>query len=382
MAINIESKLPNTGTSIFSTMSALANKHKAINLSQGFPDFPIDSKLKAFVMEALANNQVQYAPMPGRLDLRQAISNKITKQHGVSIDPVSEITITAGATQAIYTVIATVVNEGDEVILFDPAYDCYDPAIRVHKGIPVPINLVHPSYTIDWVQVRSKVNSNTRLIIVNNPHNPCGSVWVKSDLENLTSLLTDFPNLLVLSDEVYEHIQFTDQHQSVLKSEFIRKRSFVTYSFGKTLHATGWKLGYCIAPANFTAEFRKLHQYMVFCANNTIQYAVAKYLNLSDEWRNLKSLFQNKRDLFLNHLADSRFIALPCNGTYFCVLDYSNISSKSDIEFAKELTIKYGVAVIPISPFYQDNTDNKTIRICFAKQDETLINAAKLLCEI
>lgn len=378
----IKSKLPEVGTTIFSVMSALANEHNAINLSQGFPDFQIDGRLKGYVEEALTENQVQYAPMPGRLDLREAISIKLQKQHGVFINPNSEITITAGATQAIYTVISTVIHEADEVILFDPAYDCYAPTVRVNKGIPIHLKLKHPTYTIDWDEVRDNVNEKTKLIITNNPHNPCGSVWTSEDVVQLENLLSDFPNLMVLSDEVYEHIQFNGEHQSLLKSERLRSRSFITYSFGKTLHVTGWKLGYCIAPEHYTNEFRKVHQYLVFCANNTIQYAVAKYLSVNDPWTAVMPTFKRKRDLFLNGIAGSKFKALPCDGTYFCLLDYSEISDMTDVEFAKKMTIEYGVAVIPVSVFYQDKSDYKVVRICFAKQDETLIKAAEKLCRI
>ena len=376
------SKLPKVGTTIFSVMSALANEHEAVNLSQGFPDFPIDDRLKAYVIEGLDQNQVQYAPMPGRLDLRVAISDKLKQQHGIEVDFNTEITITAGATQAIYTAITAVINEGDEVMLFDPAYDCYDPTIRVNKGIPIHLKLVHPTYHINWDEVRNKVTEKTKLIITNNPHNPCGSVWTADDIVELEKLVQDNPQLMVLSDEVYEHIQFNDDHQSVLKSEVLRERSFVTYSFSKSMHVTGWKLGYCVAPELYTKEFRKIHQYLVFCANNTMQFAVAKYLNAGESWKEVMPMYRSKKELFLDRIKASRFKPLACSGTYFCLLDYSEISSLSDVEFAKELTVKHGVAVIPVSVFYQDQTDQKVIRICFAKQDETLIKAAELLCKI
>lgn len=376
------SKLPNEGASIFSTMSALALKHNAVNLSQGFPDFPMDERLKEFVLEAMDANQVQYAPMAGRLDLRLAIAARLEQQHGTRFNPETEITVTAGATQAIYTVISTVVRAGDEVILFDPAYDCYDPAIRLNGGKPVHLKLTYPFFAIDWLNVRENITKKTRLIVVNNPHNPSGAVWSKEDLVALEQILIDFPNVMVLSDEVYEHIQFGSVHQSVLKSALLRERSFVTYSFGKTLHVTGWKLGYCIAPEKYMVEFRKIHQFMVFCANNTIQYAVCKFLNLSNTYADIAPFFERKRDLFLQQIETSRFKVLPCKGTYFCLLDYSAISSKPDTQFAIEITEKYGVAVIPTSVFYHDKTDHKVIRICFAKQDETLIKAAAALCRI
>jgi len=378
----IESKLPAVGTTIFSVMSALAAKHDAVNLSQGFPDFQIDPILKEKVIEALDQNQVQYAPMPGRSDLREAIADQLKKQHDIAVDPQTEITITAGATQAIYTVISTIINSADEVILFDPAYDCYDPAIRVNKGIPIHLNLEFPSFQINWEKVNTVCNERTKLIIVNNPHNPSGAVWNENDLRQLERLVEQHPQLIVLSDEVYEHIQFEGQHQSVLRSELLRSRSFVTYSFGKSLHVTGWKVGYCIAPPSFTAEFRKIHQYLVFCVNNTMQYAIARYIEKGNFSEQIRTLYAQKKTLFLERIKQSRFIPLPCNGTYFCLLDYSQISDLNDVDFAKKLTLEFGIAVIPISVFYQDQSDHKVVRICFAKEDQTLIKAAELLCKI
>ncbi len=378
----MKSKLPDIGTTIFSVMSALANEHNAVNLSQGFPDFPIDERLRSFVDEALEKNQVQYAPMPGRMDLREAIDGEILTRRAVNIDANSEITITSGATQAIYTIISAIIHPGDEVVLFDPAYDCYNPAIRINKGVPVHLKLEHPTYAINWDEVRRNTNEKTRLIIVNNPHNPTGAVWTNEDIKYLENLVRDFPNLLVLSDEVYEHIQFDGNHQSILNSPILRERSFVTYSFGKSLHVTGWKLGFCIAPKELMVEFRKVHQYLVFSANSSMQYAIAKFLNLGGEWKKISPMFKRKRDLFLSAIETSRFKILPCNGTYFCLLDYSEISDLPDVDFAKEMTIKYGVAVIPVSVFYKDHTDHKVIRVCFAKQDETLLKAADLICKI
>ena len=376
-----KSKLPNAGNSIFSEMSALANQHQAINLSQGFPDFQLNPRLAEAVKTALNNNDVQYAPMPGRMDLRLAIAQKMLKRHKVDIDPVEEVTITAGATQAIYTTFATLIQAGDEVIILDPSYDCYDPGVRVHGGIPIHVNLTFPNYTIDWDVLRKRITDKTKMLIVNNPHNPTGSVLTIKDIHEMEALMDDFPNLYILSDEVYEHIQYDGEHQSVLKSEKLRKRSFVVYSFGKSMHVTGWKLGYCIAPSAYMKEFRKIHQYMVFCANNTMQSAVANFL-LEEDWKNVQEMFQRKKDIFLKAIASSRFKPLPCEGTYFCLLDYHAISTIRDVEFAKQLTEEYGVAVIPVSVFYEDQTDNHVIRVCFAKEDETLTNAAKLLCKI
>lgn len=378
----MQSKLPHTGTTIFSVMSALAAEHKAINLSQGFPDFPISDELKNLVKIALDENQVQYAPMPGRLDLRNQISNLTTAKHGFTPDPETEITITAGATQAIFTAIACLIQPGDEVIMFDPAYDCYDPSVLVFGAKPVHLKLRFPDFSVDWNELDKKINSKTRVLIFNNPHNPAGSVWTPEDLIQLEKILIKHKHLFVISDEVYEYIQFEGTHQSVLKNELIRSRSFVMYSFGKTLHVTGWKLGYCIAPAELTKEFRKIHQFNVFCVNNTMQYAVSKYLEHKPDLGGISSFYQKKRDLFLNAISQSRFKPLKCSGTYFCLLDFSALSQTADLDFAKSLTTDFGVAAIPVSVFYQDKTDQSILRFCFAKQDETLLNAAERLCKI
>ncbi|MGV6860748.1 MAG: methionine aminotransferase [Putridiphycobacter sp.] len=378
----IESKLPNIGTTIFTVMSKLANDVGAINLSQGFPNFKIDEKLKQYVKEALDHDEVQYAPMPGRLDLRESIANKIKIQHQIQVDPVDEITITAGATQAIYTIFAAVLNPKDEVILFDPAYDCYDPSIVLQGAIPVHLELKHPNYTIDWDEVMTTITPKTKMIVINNPHNPTGAVLSKSDILALETIIERHPNLLILSDEVYEHIQFEGKHQSVLLSDKLRHNSFVTYSFGKTFHVTGWKLGYCVAPKSLTDEFRKVHQFNVFCVNNTIQYAISKYMDNTPSWREVMPFYQAKRDLFLKAMSGSKLKPLNCHGTYFCLFDYSEISTENDVDFAKRLTKEIGVATIPTSVFYKAKTDHKVIRVCFAKTDETLLDAAKLLSGI
>lgn len=378
----MQSKLPQTGTTIFTVMSALAGETGAINLSQGFPNFSIDDKLKNYLVEGLKLDHVQYAPMPGRLDLRQEISKKIELQHDVKINPETEITITAGATQAIFTAIAALVQSGDEVILFDPAYDCYDPTIRLFAGIPVHLKLSFPDYKTNWAELEKTISRKTKLLIFNNPHNPTGAIWDEEDLKSLEKIILKFPHLYIISDEVYEHLQYSGQHQSILKSEILRSRSFVTYSFGKTFHVTGWKIGYCIAPPIFTNEFRKVHQFNVFCVNNTMQYALSRYLALHDEWINLSSFYQSKRDLFQNAMKGSKFNPLPCSGTYFCLYDYSAISSEPDRDFAIRLTKEFGVATIPVSVFYEDFSDNHVIRICFAKTDHLLLNAAEKLCKI
>ncbi len=380
--MTIDSKLPNIETSIFSVISALANAEKAINLSQGFPDFPIDMALKKKVIEALAAEQVQYAPMPGRLDLRQNIAQKLMAQHGVEIDPDREITITAGATQAIYSAFTALISAGDEVILFDPAYDCYDPSIQLQGGIPIHIELDFPTYSIPWDKVKAKLNSNTKLIVINNPQNPTGAVLTAEDMAELEAIVLAHPNLIILSDEVYEHMQYEGEHASVLKYPNLYKNSIITYSFGKTFHVTGWKLGYAVAPPHLTTELRKSHQFQVFCANNTMQYAISEYLKMPNSWQSVKDFYAQKRALFLKEMAGSKLKAIPCNGTYFMLFDYLAISDEADVDFCKRLTRTHKIATIPVSVFYAKKTDHKVIRICFAKQDETLIKAAHILKQL
>jgi len=380
--ITMKSKLPKVETSIFTVMSQLANECGAINLSQGFPNFKINEQLKDFVKEGLDKEEVQYAPMTGRQDLRDAISEKIKEQHTINVNSNTEITITAGATQAIYTIFSAMLHSGDEVILFDPAYDCYDPSIRLQGAVPIHLELQHPSYSINWNEVKKSITSKTRMIVINNPHNPAGSVLDATDIIELEKIIESNPTIYVLSDEVYEHIQYEGEHQSVLKSKTLRERSFVTYSFGKTFHVTGWKLGYCVAPKLLTEEFRKVHQFNVFCVNNTMQYAVAKFMTETDSWRDVMPFYKQKRDLFLNLMATSRLKPLACDGTYFALFDYSKISDENDVDFAKRITKEIGVAIIPTSVFYKNKTDHKVVRICFAKTEETLRSAAELLCKI
>ncbi len=380
--IAIKSKLPSVETTIFSQMSALANRYDAINLSQGFPGFEVDKKLTSLVTKYLNEGKNQYAPMPGILELRVTLSNYFNRQYGVNINPETEITITAGATQAIYNTISAVVNEGDEVILFSPAYDCYAPAIEVHGGTPVFVPLQHPNYSIDWEMVKQKINSKTKLIMINSPHNPTGSLLRKKNLLALEKLVTG-TDILILSDEVYEHITFDgEKHESVLKYPELKKRSMVTYSFGKSLHVTGWKTGFCSGPDWWMKEFRKIHQYTVFSCNSPMQYAINEYIVKHNPFENTSQLYERKRDLFLAAIKDSRFKVIPCKGTYFQLLDYSDISDMNDVEFAKKLTIEHGIASIPISVFYPDKEDNKVLRFCFAKEDDLLIKAGQLLCTI
>ncbi len=377
--INRDSKLPFVGTSIFTEMSSLANSEKAINLSQGFPDFSIDIELKKKVIEALAAEQVQYAPMAGRLDLRMEIANKMRIQHGILFNSETDITITSGATQAIYSIITAFVKKGDEVIVFDPAYDCYDPSIQMNGGTPVHLELKFPTYGVDWDEVEKAITGKTKMIIINNPHNPSGAVLDKSDLESLEKILLANPDVLLLSDEVYEHMQFDGSHESVLKHKNIYNQTIATYSFGKTFHVTGWKLGYAVAPKHLTDEIRKVHQFQVFAANNTMQYAIASFLKKASNWQGVSEFYQRKRDLFLKEMEGSNLKPLPCKGTYFMLFDYSSVSDENDVDFARRITTENKVATIPVSVFYDSKTDHKVIRICFAKQDKTLINAAKIL---
>lgn len=378
----INSKLPEVGTTIFSKMSALANTHNAINLSQGFPGFEVDSTLTSLVSKYLEAGKNQYAPMPGILELRVTLCTHYSKLHDCEINPETEITITAGATQAIYNTISAVVNEGDEVILFSPAYDCYAPAIEVHGGKPVFIPLQHPDYSINWQMVRKSVNARTKMIMINSPHNPTGSLLAKSDLQQLEEI-TNGTEIIVISDEVYEHITFDGKkHESVLSYPELKKRSMVVYSFGKSLHVTGWKLGFCIGPDWLMSEFRKIHQYTVFSCNAPMQYAINDYILSHNPFANTSEFYERKRDLFLASIKDSRFKIIPCKGTYFQLLDYSEITEMNDVEFAEKLTIEHGIASIPISVFYPDLEDNKVLRFCFAKEDDLLIKAGKLLCTI
>ncbi|MEM9679131.1 MAG: methionine aminotransferase [Bacteroidota bacterium] len=380
--MNFSSKLPNVGTTIFTVMSALSNTHKAINLSQGFPNFNSDPKLIDLVSKAMSKGHNQYAPMAGLIELREAISKKIDSLYNTSYDPETEITVTAGATQAIYTIISAFVSKGDEVIIFKPAYDCYQPAIEVNGGKTISIQLSAPNYSVDWEYVKTKISSKTRMIIINSPHNPSGTVWSKDDMLALEGL-TKGTNIIVLSDEVYEHLIFDgEQHQSACLFPDLKTRIFITASFGKTFHNTGWKVGYCCAPEALMNEFRKVHQFNVFSVHHPTQKGIADYLKNPNTYLELPHFFQKKRDLFLDLISGSRFKITPSQGTYFQVLDYSDITDEYDVDFAKRLTIDYGIASIPLSVFNDNHQDDKVLRFCFAKTDETLVEAAKILNNI
>ena len=376
------SKLPNLETTIFSVMSALAHKHRAINLSQGFPDFKGDQKLIDLVSANMNAGYNYYAPMPGVFKLREAIAKKYDTLYSSTYNPENEITVTAGATQAIYTAITAFIRPGDEVIVFRPAYDCYIPSIELNGGKAVSIQLHKPTYTIDWDEVNSAINNNTKMMIINTPHNPSGTLFSREDMLQLQKLTTN-TSIIVLSDEVYEHIIFDDeQHQSVCLFPDLKSRSFITASFGKTFHNTGWKIGYCCAPKELMDEFVKVHQFNVFSVNHPIQLALAEYLEEPNHYLELSGLFQEKRDLFLNLIKDSRFTFTPSKGTYFQALDYSNISDESDYDLAIRLTKENGIASIPISVFNHNKLDEKMLRFCFAKTDDTLKRGAEILCNI
>ncbi len=378
----IRSKLSRMGDSIFAVMSKLATEHNALNLSQGFPDFDISAELIARVHDYMKRGFNQYAPMTGVYALRKAISEKVKKDHDILYDPDREINITAGATQALYTAIAAFVKDDDEVIVFDPAYDAYAPAVRVNGGTVKHAQMEMPDYRINWDSVARMITSRTRMIIINTPHNPTGAVLEAQDLLRLQRL-TDKTDIVVLSDEVYEHLIFDGkQHESVCRYPELAKRSLVVGSFGKTFHATGWKIGYVLAPENLMNEFRKVHQWVVFAVNTPIQMAMATYLQDERTYTTLPAFYQQKRDLFLSLIKDSRFRVIPSHGTYFQCLDYSAVSDEPDFDFARRLTVEHKLAAIPLSSFFKDGRDDKILRFCFAKKEETLKKAAEILCRI
>ncbi len=379
---SFQSKLPEVPTSIFSVMSALAHKENALNLSQGFPDFESDKNLINMVHKAMVNGKNQYAPMPGIFSLRQAISNKMEHLYGVSYNPETEITITAGATQAIFTAIAATVKKDDEVLIFKPAYDCYEPTIQLFGGKAIAVQLDPESFIIDWKLVKSLITDKTRMIIVNTPHNPSGRILTAIDMLQLENILKD-TNILLLSDEVYEHIIFDGElHQTAALYPVLAERAFITASFGKTFHNTGWKIGYCLAPKELMAEFRKVHQFNVFSVNHPTQVALAEYLKTPSNYLNLNNFYEQKRDLFLSLIKDTRFEFTPSKGTYFQLLNFKNITDESDYDFAIRLTKEQKIASVPISVFNENGLDTKVLRFCFAKTDETIKKAAEILCNI
>ena len=379
---NISGKQSGTDTSIFAVMSKLAGENNAINLSQGFPDFSISEALTSRVHHYMKSGFNQYAPMPGVEALRKAISEKIRNAHQIIYDHNTEINITAGATQALYTSIATFIKEEDEVIIFEPAYDSYAPTVRIHGGVVKLAQMILPDYHIDWEQVRKMISGRTRMIIINSPHNPTGAVLRRNDLLQLEKL-TAKTDIIVLSDEVYEHLIYDGlEHESVCRYPELARRSLVVGSFGKTFHATGWKVGYVAAPENLMSELRKVHQWVVFAVNTPIQLAIADFLTDEINFNGLPAFFQQKRDLFIELIKTSRFKPIHSYGTYFQCLDYSSISTEPDVDFAKRLTREMKIASIPLSPFFMNGRDDKILRFCFAKKEETLQQAAEILCRI
>ncbi len=381
--MGFKSKLPHTGTTIFTVMSALAKEVGAINLSQGYPDFDCDEALKSLVGKYMAKGMNQYAPMRGVNELLDATGSKIESSYGLSLDAREEITVTSGAAEGIFSAITTIVHPGDEVLVIDPAYDLYKPAIEINGGKLVVYSLRAPDYEIDWLQVGKLVTPRTKAIVINTPHNPIGRIMSGEDMSALQDLVVS-NGLYLVSDEVYEHLVFDGfRHESALRYQRLFERSFVAFSFGKTFHATGWRIGYCVAPAALTAEFRKVHQFNVFSVNTPTQYALAEYLSDPQHYLSLPDFFQEKRDFLQEALADSRFTPLKSRGTYFQLYDYSQISDKNDVEFSREMTTRYGVAAIPPSVFYSKPDENeRIIRLCFGKTKETLARAAERLCKI
>lgn len=376
------SRLPKVGTTIFTVMSKLAQENQAINLSQGFPDFETDPKLIEAVHKAMKAGHNQYAPMQGLISLRETIALKTKKAYGTEYDPETEITITSGGTEAIYSAIAAFVREGDEVLIFTPAYDCYEPAVILSGGKTISVELQFPDFSINWKEVKKLVNRRTRMIIINTPHNPSGSVLKKSDLKELEKI-TKNTDIIVLSDEVYEHIIFDkENHQSVCLFPGLAERSMIVYSFGKMFHITGWKMGYTLGPANLMTEFRKAHQFIVFSSNMPAQVAFHEYMKEESHYLELGNFYQEKRDYFIKGLKGSRFSFTPAAGTYFQLLDYSKISQEKDTDFAVKLTKENKIASIPVSVFYNREVDNKVLRFCFAKKKETLDKALEILQKV
>ncbi|PXX27762.1 methionine aminotransferase [Arenibacter sp. ARW7G5Y1] len=378
----IFSKLPNVRTTIFTTMGQLAQKHEAINLSQGFPNFEPDPTLIDLVSQAMKQGYNQYAPMAGVMELREGISKKLEQLYGRRYNPDNEITVTIGATQAIFTIITAFIGHGDEVMVIKPAYDCYEPAIEVNGGIPVFVQLSNTDFKVDWQEFRSKITSKTKMVIINTPHNPSGTIFSKEDMLQLQQSL-DKTDIIVISDEVYEHIIFDGLvHESASKFDGLASRTFVCGSFGKTFHITGWKMGYCAGPAELMHEFRKTHQFNVFSADHAVQKALASYLKEPQHYLGLNQFYQEKRNLFLEGLSSSRFKIKPSQGTYFQLVDYSGISQEPDEVFAERLVTEHRIASIPISGFNTKGIDKHLVRFCFAKTNETLEKATEILCKL
>jgi methionine aminotransferase len=379
--LRFDSKLPDVGTTIFTVMSRRALEEGALNIGQGFPDYPIDPRLARCLVDVVGEGRDQYAPMEGVTELREQISAKLHGSYGLRFDPHSEITVTCGGTEALYDAIQAVVGPGDEAIIFDPAYDAYEPAVRLAGARCVRIALAPPAFRFDWDRVRRSLSDRTRLIIINSPHNPSCTVADRDALDALAALIRDRP-ITLLADEVYEHVLYDGRrHASVLAHPELRERSFAVFSFGKTLHATGWRIGYCVAPAPLTRELRKVHQFNTFSIVSPLQYAVARYMKACpDAWTGLSAFFQAKRDLLVGLLRGSGFEPIPAAGTYFQLVDYSALGRDNDMEFADRLIREAKIATIPLSPFYAAPPSMTLLRLCIAKRDETLEAAAARLC--
>ena len=380
--LSIQSKLPSATTSIFTVMSGLASQHNAINLGQGFPDYQMSEELMNKVNDVMHKGFNQYVPMQGYMPLRESIAEKVEYLYKTKINPDTEITITPGGTYAIYTALTTVLQPGDEVIAFEPAYDSYIPNIEINGAVPVLIDLKFPDYKIDWQEVRQKITGKTRVIMLNSPHNPTGAVLGEKDMKELSSLVKD-TNIIIVSDEVYEHLIFDNiPHQSILRYPDLLERSFVCFSFGKTYNCTGWKLGYCISPAELMKEFRKVHQFNCFCCHTPSQVALADFLKNKEAYLSLSGFMQQKRDYFIELMKSTKFDLLSSKGSYFICAKYNRISDEGDKDFAIRITKEFSVATIPVSAFYKAGTDNKVVRFCFSKKNETLELAVERLSKI
>ena len=382
MSPAINSKQPNAATTICTVMSVLAAQHNAINLGQGFPDFMMDEELTKLVNAAMNNGHNQYVHMNGLLQLRESIAEKINYLYNNAVNADAEITVTPGGTYAIYTALTTILQPGDEVIVFEPAYDSYIPTIEINGAVPVIIPMRFPDYSIDWDLVKQKISGKTKALIINTPHNPTGMILNADDIAQLKAVVKD-TNLFIISDEVYEHLIYDGkQHESMLRHPELYERSFVCFSFGKTYHCTGWKIGYCVAPAGLMAEFRKIHQFNCFSTNSTVQFALADYLKQKDKYLQLGNFLQKKRDYFANMMLQTKFKALPSYGSYFQLFSYNEISNEEEKDFAIRLTKEYKVTGIPVSVFYKSSTDNKVLRFCFAKKESTLEEAVNRLIKL
>ena len=380
--MHIQSKLPNAGTTIFTVMTALAAEYQAINLGQGFPDFQMSGELIELVKKAMSEGFNQYTHMNGYPLLREVLAEKVQTLYGATVNPDSQITITPGGTYALYTAMTTILQPADEVILFEPAYDSYLPTIELNRATAIPIPLTFPHYKIDWTEVKNKVTEKTRMILINSPHNPSGAVLTKDDIVQLTAIVKN-TNIIILSDEVYEHLVFDGkEHESILKYPELLQRAFVCFSFGKVYHCTGWKLGYCIASPMLMNEFRKIHQFNAFSCDTPKQVALATFIKRQNDYLELGSFMQKKRDYFQQLMSRSRFTPIPSSGSYFQIYSYKNISEEAEKEFAITLTKEAGVATIPVSAFYKLPVNNSVLRFCFAKKDSTLEAAAERLMKL